>query len=497
MQFCSMFANSSLEKRLARTGIFLCISAFVAAGRLPGQTISGRVYDSLAKAPLVGATVQLVPSKLGSMPPIQATTDSGGNYTLNGVPGGSYVLGFYHPVLDSIGIEPPFVRIEVAHTNKPAPLRVDLGVPSAARIITAVCGSSSSETNAPGLLVGHLYDAASRQAVRSATVVAEWLRVALANGTIEVSNPQQNATTSSSGWFAFCGVPRNDDVIIAAIRSGDTTGAVTVHVPVAGLAHRALYIDKTDVVTVIARDSLGAPDTTRVAEIVHRGHGRLTGTVIDANSHRPLAGAQVAIAGAALSQITNDRGTFSISEVPGGTQTVLIRAVGYAPERRSVDLLRDQPLSLDVRMTTLRRMLDTMRITASRVYSRDANGFERRRKAGFGTFFDSTDVERFRPFETTRLVQRVSGVRLSASGLNQRIYMGTLSPCEPSIFIDGVTFPDFTAADLNMMVSPEEIVGMEVYTSAAGAPVQYKSMSSLSRNGRGCGSIVIWTKRGR
>jgi hypothetical protein len=482
-----------IATRLARTGIFLCISAVAAVGRLPGQTISGRVYDSVAKAPLVGATVQLVPSRVGSMPPIQAATDSGGNYTLNGVPAGAYVLGFYHSVLDSIGIEPPFVRIEVGRTNRPAPLRVDLGVPGAARIITAVCGSSSGETNAPGLLVGNLYDAASRQAVRDGKVVAEWMRVGFVNGTIEVSNPQQIATTSSSGWFAFCGVPRNDDVIMTAIRGGDTTGSVSVHVPVGGLARRALYVDKTDVVTVIARDSLGALDTTRAPEVVHRGHGRLTGTVIDADSRRPLAGAQVAIAGAALSQLTNDRGAFSISAAPGGTQTVLIRAVGYAPERRSVELLGDQSLSLDVRLTTLRRMLDTMRVTASRVYSRDASGFERRRRAGFGTFFDSTDVERFQPFETTRLVQRANGVRVSGSGINQRILMGTLSLCEPSIFIDGVTFPDFTAADLNTMVSPEEIVGLEVYTSAGGAPAQYKSMSSR----RACGSIVVWTKRGR
>src|SRR5262249_35749001 len=152
---------------------------------------------------------------------------------------------------------------------------------------------------------------------------------------------------------------------MAAIRDGDTTGLVTIHVPVGGLAHRALYIDKTDAVTVAARDSLGAVDTTRAMEVVHRGQARLTGTVIDADNHRPLPGANVSIAGAGLSQTTNDRGTFNISGAPGGTQMVLIRAVGYMPERRSVDLMSDQPLTLDVRMTTLRKMLDTMRVTAS------------------------------------------------------------------------------------------------------------------------------------
>jgi hypothetical protein len=47
------------------------------------------------------------------------------------------------------------------------------------------------------------------------------------------------------------------------------------------------------------------------------------------------------------------------------------------------------------------------------------------------------------------------------------------------------------------MVSTEDIIGMEVYTSAAMAPVQYKGFSSDTRAGRGCGSILVWTKRSR
>jgi hypothetical protein len=59
-------------------------------------------------------------------------------------------------------------------------------------------------------------------------------------------------------------------------------------------------------------------------------------------------------------------------------------------------------------MTTLKNMLDTMRITAGQLYSHDATGFDQRRKSGFGRFFDSTDVARLRPFETTRLLEGVT-----------------------------------------------------------------------------------------
>src|SRR5215831_8638508 len=98
---------------MARIRNALFVSTLVGAARLSAQTVSGRVYDSLANAPLVGATVQLVSSKPGSVAPIQAITDSLGNYRLSAVPAGAYLLGFYHALLDSIGIEPPAVRVSI------------------------------------------------------------------------------------------------------------------------------------------------------------------------------------------------------------------------------------------------------------------------------------------------------------------------------------------------------------------------------------------------
>src|SRR5215831_8417497 len=331
---------------MARIRNALFFLAVVCAARLSAQTISGRVYDSLAKAPLVGATVQLVPSKPGSLAPIQAITDSLGSYRLVEVPTGAYLLGFYHPLLDSIGIEPPVVRVNVDGSSGPTPMRRDLGVPSAAGIITAVCGPGSNKKDTLGVVVGHLYDAASRQAVSGGTVVAEWQRVAVVDKRLEISNPQLIATTTSSGGFAFCGVPRDDDIALTAVRGKDTTGTVMLHVPVAGFAHQQVYVDKVDLVPLIARDSLGAPQLT--PNVVRRGQGQLLGTVIDANNHRPVARAQVAIAGTDLSELTNDRGAFSISGAPGGTQTMLVRAIGYAPERRTIEMLSDQSTSVDV-----------------------------------------------------------------------------------------------------------------------------------------------------
>ena len=209
--------------------------------------------------------------------------------------------------------------------------------------------------------------------------------------------------------------PRGDDVILEAVRDGDTTGAAIVRVPTHGLARRALFVDKNEMVTVSVRDSLGAPDTTQGSERVARGRSRLTGTVVDANTGKAIAGAQVVISGAALTGTTNDRGAFTISGAPGGTQSLLIRAVRYAPEQRTVDLLGETPLSIEVRLTNLKSVLDTIRVTANRIYSADRIGFDQRRKTGFGSYFDTTDVARVHPNEVTRLFSSMNGVQVVGS----------------------------------------------------------------------------------
>ena len=203
----------------------------------------------------------------------------------------------------------------------------------------------------------------------------------------------------------------------------------------------------------------------------------------------------MAISGAALAVSTNDRGVFSISGAPGGTQSVLIRAVRYAPEQRAVDLLGETPSSIAVRLTSLKTMLDTIRVTASRVYSADRIGFEQRRKTGFGSYFDSSDVLRIRPFEVTRLFNSMNGVQVVGSGFNQRILMrGVMIRVSRRLSSTACGSPDLTGADLNMMVSPEEIAGVEVYTSAGTVPAQFKGLSQGSMR---CGAIVVWTKRVR
>lgn len=69
-----------------------------------GAAVSGIVRDGIARAPLVGAMVQLFGADSGSRFGRSAVSDSLGRFTLADVPDGRYTLGFFHPMLDSLGV---------------------------------------------------------------------------------------------------------------------------------------------------------------------------------------------------------------------------------------------------------------------------------------------------------------------------------------------------------------------------------------------------------
>ena len=63
--------------------------------------------------------------------------------------------------------------------------------------------------------------------------------------------------------------------------------------------------------------------------VVAQGTGKITGTVIDAKSKKPLAYANVVIVGTSLGAMSLDDGKFTIAGVPAGTYTVKAMMMGF------------------------------------------------------------------------------------------------------------------------------------------------------------------------
>ena len=98
-----------------RLSAILAVAALAAPAALAAQTaVTGTVVDSTrAQAPLAGATVQLV-SRLSPDLVRTVATDSLGGYMLLDVPAGEYLLGFLHPRLDELALQPPLRLVRTA-----------------------------------------------------------------------------------------------------------------------------------------------------------------------------------------------------------------------------------------------------------------------------------------------------------------------------------------------------------------------------------------------
>jgi hypothetical protein len=461
-------------------------------------TVHGVLRDSISGLRVIGALVQLVSTDTLIRFGRTETSDSLGAFEFADVPGGRYAIGFYHPMLDSLGLEPITHTITV---GAQANVRADLGIPSAATLRVAICGPPSAG-NAGGVLIGTVFDAKTHAAVAGVTVAAQWYELAITRGTIGRRAPRRVTTTKESGWYAICQVPKPGNVALTANRSADSTDIVDVQIPPSGLMRRDLYLGAA---TIISARGASATDTGKASvRTTHVGDGRLTGRVVAAATGGPLPGALVSIASGPQTR-TDARGEWTINDAPTGTRTLEVRAVGHYPVRQTVDIVDGAP-AIRVMLSTFQAVLDTMRVRASVAVNPDMVGFEQRRRSGLGRFLTQRDIEARLVFETSEVFRSVSGVYVDTDHPEETIQMRgiTADRCKPDIYINGHVISGSTAlqsdgtqrnnniggltsAELNAFVRTKDILGVEVYSSGQ-APPQF--MGGMT----GCGSIVFWTK---
>ncbi|MYC88586.1 MAG: SusC/RagA family TonB-linked outer membrane protein [Gemmatimonadales bacterium] len=84
--------------------------------------------------------------------------------------------------------------------------------------------------------------------------------------------------------------------------------------------------------------------------------GAISGTVTDAESLAPVAGAQVFVAGTVIGALSTPDGTYRLEGVPAGEQTVTVRLIGYREASQTVTVASGQVATADfaVEQTALR-----------------------------------------------------------------------------------------------------------------------------------------------
>lgn len=443
-------------------------------------TIVGFVFDSTIMRPLAEATIQLATKgDVAHGKSFNATSDSSGFFRMTDVPPGDYVATFFHERLDELGLEGPVRGVQIT----PGRNDVELGIPGARRVIGLHCGPRP-RGDSSGVILGIVMKSDLPEPVPNATVTAQWFELSIGSRGMTRSTPTVRATTDANGRFAFCGLPPDANFSIWASAGRAMTGTVSLDVPAFTVATTTLALDVAD--TMPARDSTGAP--------VRRGSARISGFV-RMPSGSPLPGARVGIRGTMAETVADARGAYTLTGLPGGTQTLEARAIGYIPVSRTVRLSAKRPTTLDVQFDKSAQILETVEVRGKAVLDRATEEFNQAKKRGFGYFLDRESIEQRQAFQASDLLRMAPGVMVFPGAgpggpptIQIRGSAGFSGVCQPGLVIDGLQFQG-GGGDLDMLVRPEDIAGLAVYRGASETPVEYQSMS-------GCGVIQVWTRRG-
>jgi len=381
-----------------------------------GETvIRGVVFDSLRMRPLGSANVQIAAA--AGTPWIRSyETDSNGVFEFTGVPNGTYLIGFFHAELDSLGLLPPTFRLDV---RAGPPIHMLLAVPSARTITRSLCGRNGT-SDSTGLFLGRIRGANNSLPLPDGRLVFRWAEIVIRKGSIAREVRTIRASSGPDGPAAVCGLPLATSIQIQGSSAGDSSGAIEITLPSTRVYHRDIFV------AALTRTSVSTSDSAPTVPLL-RGIGRVRGHV-NGVTGRPVPGARVTVWGTGLETVTSADGEFTLGNLPQGTHTLEARAVGFAPARQPVDIVRGAPGAAEIELTNLAVTLDTIKVFAQRVYPAPFFGdFERRRRRGGGRFIDEKEIAERKPTLVSDLLRTVPGVQVVPSiwgGVDVRMQRG-------------------------------------------------------------------------
>jgi hypothetical protein len=455
-----MLTPLGLLRGIALLGLPICLVAAQSAA----PAIRGAVTDSIRHRPLAGARViasrAVGRDSLNAPAEFTATTDLNGRFEIGSLAPAVYLVTVEHPWLDSTGFDVTAQTLDLRDGRSAALL---LAVPSGATILSAFCGAVARDSTV-GLVEGYVRDAGSDQPVGGVRVLFAWsdFTVDTRTGRPTLHHHTVAVRTAADGSFAVCGLPDAQALLMQAqIGERVATGAVEVVIPPGGVLVETLHIADNKA-----------------------GTASVTGDVRRSGSMLPVAGARVHVFGSDEDARTADDGAFHLRNVPIGTQSIEVTALGLRPRRYAVDVRPDGARGVRIALADVAQPLDTVRSLARRTDApalRDE--FDVRAFRGTGQYITEDLIAKINPWKTSDLIRYARGFEVrkdTVFGTRGDFEIGRTAVCKPVLLIDG------SPADLVDEVLPVAIHGIEIYGSSINVPLKYPANA--------CGAIYIWTK---
>lgn len=423
--------------------------------------IIGIVIDSINGTGLKGAEVLVS----GRSSPV--TTDSLGRFAVEGLSAGTYQVGVFHPLLESLGLTLATRPFSVGRDSTGV---ADLAIPSVKTLASRYCGKELTQSR-PAAIAGRVRDPDTDDPIRGATVSLAWLDLTVSERTQIVRTPHEmHVNTDASGFFRFCGLPAGIEGTVQAAEADLLTAEVQVNTSGGPLAFEDLRL---------------------AASRSARGNGLVRG-IVRSLDDKPLGGARVEAPVSGAYSVTRPDGTFRIDSMPAGTQLIVVRQLGFEPISVTVNVTSRQPADIRVALGPTANILDPVLVTARRNSALEKQGFFQRQRAGLGTYITREEVDKRKPQFLTDLLTNVSGIRVvrTMSGTIVRSdqinsITGGGGRCT-RLWVDGAEWRVVMPGDLDAFISTRDLAGVEIYRPRE-TPAQFAGFDD-------CVTLVVWTQ---
>ncbi len=234
------------------------------------------------------------------------------------------------------------------------------------------------------------------------------------------------------------------------------------------------------------------------------------GRLLDAASDGVIAEGTIVISAGRgqwqTSTRTDSAGNFEFPNVELGAYRLRASRIGYREVLGDLALESDSVVSVELRMAAQSVVLQpvTVMSRSGQRMSPEMRGFMERMQSGHGRFITRSEILGRRAGRVTDVLTGVPNLRPSSGRMGTSGHPmsrgSSTAQCQMMFIIDGVRMihpmpsaPRVRPAEfvIDDYVSPSEIDGIEVYRGEADTPSQF--VTPLVR----CGTIVIWTRRGK
>ena len=457
------------------------------AGSKTGKAqIVGVVVDSLNGRYLSGADVVIEGARA------TLETDSLGKFRIDSLPPGTYRVGVFHPLLDTLGI---MILTQPFHIGPDSSSFVLIAVPAAETLVRRKCPVRPG-AQGNSAVIGHVNNPETLQPVAQAEVSIAWNEIEVSKEFgIRRTSRLVRDTTDGSGAFKICGLPSSLQATLQA-RRGST---VTAEIPIslgdkpAELFARTLLLSPADSGTKV-------------------GNATVSGSVVLEGSPTN-AGSRVELVGTDIVAVTNDKGEFTMRNLPSGSKVLLARHLGFGAETVPVDLSPHEQKRVTIKLPKFVAIMDPVLVTGRRLAGLDKVGFNQRKKTGFGYYIGPERLQNMHPNYLTDILRQVPGLSVSLSpkgdaevSSSRGVFPGSgcvqywvddmpwqsAAQTPPQAVVESTAVStakgrDKGSGDINHFLAGGEVVAVEVYQDLD-TPAQYM------RAGGSCTTVVVWTR---